>query len=524
MMRFGFASILPFVGMAGCAASSTPSDAADAGSSARVTDTRRSAPTNGARSPPAGDAAPAAVSSLSARVFGADALRSCESDLEYLNQVTGWQVQWPRQWQAFAGTKQLSDEAAARWASVPAVLARLTTDLSARAGKPGAAPAPVVRRVLQQVDELAEALRRRDPAYYEAPARWQAHLDAIQPAVIRFRNVLRETYLPRAPQRPGLHAVPHGRACFAEAVHWWTSLSPSADEIVATGERLLRAERRALEATSSEPFESILQRLRRSDPNERSDTLIDRSRAALRRAKSGAKKAFGFVPPSPQVVPMEAHLQASFPAGYYRSGAEPAYVVNPSRPGSRRLMAEVIAFHEGLPGHHLFAAYRRDGHRGVFNAGLLEGWAIYAEYLADELGLYSSTYDRQGMIAKHLWASSRLIVEPGLHLHGWSRAEAIDYMQRITALAREEIALEVDRYIAMPGQSLSYMLGYDAIAQARAKAERVLRDRFDLRAFHHVVVEPGRRTLGEMREDVDRWIRTMAGNGLAKRRRADRRR
>ena len=166
-------------------------------------------------------------------------------------------------------------------------------------------------------------------------------------------------------------------------------------------------------------------------------------------------------------------------------------------------MAEVIAFHETLPGHHIRAALGLPA--GRFNSGYAEGWGIYAEYLADEMGLYASSTDRAGMMTKHLWAASRLVVEPGLHLRGWTRAQAIAFMRSHTALSDAEIAVEVDRYIASPGQSLSYMLGYDRIMSARQYAERVMGPRFDLRHFHQVVLGPGSRPLDEMVADVHRW-------------------
>jgi uncharacterized protein (DUF885 family) len=115
------------------------------------------------------------------------------------------------------------------------------------------------------------------------------------------------------------------------------------------------------------------------------------------------------------------------------------------------------------------------------------------------------------MMAKHLWAASRLVVEPGLHLHGWTRAQAIDFMRAHTALTDGEIAVEVDRYISSPGQSLSYMLGYDRIITARHYAERVLGRRFDLRQFHQALLGPGSRPLNRMMADVVSWADRMRG-------------
>ncbi|MFT7561134.1 MAG: hypothetical protein ACI93R_003059 [Flavobacteriales bacterium] len=143
-------------------------------------------------------------------------------------------------------------------------------------------------------------------------------------------------------------------------------------------------------------------------------------------------------------------------------------------------------------------------------SGLSEGWAIYAEYLADEMGLYSSTLDRQGMMAKHLWAASRLIVEPGLHLRGWSREQAIAFMMKNTVMSRTEIELEVDRYIAMPGQSLSYILGSDLIMFERKRAREIMGSRFDIKEFHNVVFGSGLRSLHEVRADIRNWVELLA--------------
>ena len=212
------------------------------------------------------------------------------------------------------------------------------------------------------------------------------------------------------------------------------------------------------------------------------------------------------------VAALPPAMEASAAAGFYRSaagGRPAAYVINLARPEERRLMAEAIAFHETLPGHHVRAALGLPA--GDFNSGFAEGWGIYAEYLADEMGLYSSRLDRAGMMAEHLWAASRLVVEPGLHLHGWTRERAVAFMRAHTALSDAEIAVEVDRYIATPGQSLSYMLGYDRIAGARRHAERVLGRRFDLRRFHDIVLGPGSRPLDRVHADVVRWANRGGG-------------
>jgi uncharacterized protein (DUF885 family) len=214
---------------------------------------------------------------------------------------------------------------------------------------------------------------------------------------------------------------------------------------------------------------------------------------------------------------MPAHLRPSFPAGYYAPPPTPGepgrLVVNTSRPGSRRLMAEVIAFHEGVPGHHTSYVARQahGGGSGAFNAGLIEGWALYAERLAQEMGIYSSPRDELGLVTKHLWAASRLVVEPGIHVDGWTRRRAIDFMLAHTALPEAEIELEVDRYIGLPGQSLSYMLGYLFLRDLREAAETRLEEAFDVREFHDVVLRGGSRLLAAVESDVEAWIASGAG-------------
>lgn len=173
-------------------------------------------------------------------------------------------------------------------------------------------------------------------------------------------------------------------------------------------------------------------------------------------------------------------------------------------------MAEVLAFHEGVPGHYLWDTYPRKVAEQGYNSGLLEGWAIYAEFLADDLNLYSSTFDRQGMMAKHLWAASRLIVEPGLHLKGWSRDTAVKFMLDNTFLSKHEAEIEVDRYIAMPGQSLGYILGANLILSERARAKSVLGEAFELAQFHDVILHKGVRPLPQVRNDIRNWVKSIS--------------
>ncbi|MBV9931327.1 MAG: DUF885 domain-containing protein [Alphaproteobacteria bacterium] len=443
---------------------------------------------------------------------------ACHTDLVYLNQLFGWQVRWPREWASLAGSSDGEvRDAIARWRTAPAALAADTAALAATRPAGGRAPREVVERVLAQVRALEGSLGAGPPplAATVDPAlrvEWtRLFNEQIAPSVVAYRRFLAEAYLPGAARSPGLLATPDGPQCFRALVRSFTTADLASEEVEAIGWRLLRATEADMAKTnrlSVAELPAFLETLRhRQDPAFTAEVLTRTSQAAIARAAAAMPRIFrGPVRKPILVKPLPKAMEESFPAGLYQpaTGTAPAaYVINLSRPMDRQLMAEVIAFHEGLPGHH--ASHALGYPFGTFNSGFLEGWGLYAEYVADELGLYSGPRDRTGMMAKHLWAASRLIVEPGLHVRGWSREQAVAFMRRHTALSEPEIALEVDRYIATPGQSLSYMIGYDRIRAARDYAQAKLGRRFDVRDFHDVVLRGGSRPLAAMYADVVRW-------------------
>src|SRR3990167_2949826 len=474
----------------------------------------------------------AAAEQLSAGAgFGARPVENCGTDLSYLNQVTGWQTAWPAEWTAIASApadEKAQDAALTRWREAPNALQADIAGMKAGLRAKRAAPRSVALRVLQQTDGLLVALGEDGSAYYAAPGpkfstEWRALLEQeIAPAIASYRAFLSDEYLPKLHEKSALASLKDDGACFMNAARWWTTLSLPSAEIEAAGERLLVETKADLVAHSAtgESIDEILDRLRRA-PQEvptSSEDLMRASDAALKRAVSALPSWFSAVPTSGiSVRAMPEHMQSSFPAGFYQppsgAGLDGTYVINPSRPSDRRLMAEAIAFHEGVPGHHLFFAWPRESNVGDFNSGIVEGWAIYAETLADEMGLYATPLDREGMLAKHLWAASRLIIEPRLHSGRWTRGQAIDFMRETTALPIEEIEIEIDRYLAMPGQSLAYMLGAETILAARARAKAAFGDDFDIRKFHDVILEPGLRPLPALVAAVDDWIAEGARQG-----------
>ena len=173
---------------------------------------------------------------------------------------------------------------------------------------------------------------------------------------------------------------------------------------------------------------------------------------------------------------------------------------------------ESTAFHESYPGHHLqvtLALLNTDLHpvlRFMFISGSVEGWALYTERLADEMGLYSSELARLGMLSNEAYRAARLVVDPGIHVMGWTRQQAIDYMLENTAEGYDSVASEIDRYAAVPGQATSYLIGSLEIQRLRRHAETMLGDRFDIREFHDRLLANGGVTLPMLSTTVDQYI------------------
>jgi uncharacterized protein (DUF885 family) len=247
--------------------------------------------------------------------------------------------------------------------------------------------------------------------------------------------------------------------------------------------------------------------------------ILDRSNEAIARAKVAAPRWFGRVPTADVVI-------REYPEFRQRAGAVPSYSPaseDGSRPGIfsittwqperiSRASLENAAFHEAIPGHHLqnaIAQERREAHpiTRYFNfSGFSEGWALYAERLADEMGLYSGDVDRMGMLAAESWRAARMVVDAGIHTRGWTRQQAVDFLLAHSTLSPSAAEGEVDRYISWPGQATAYMLGSLTIRAIRRDAEERLGSRFDIREFHDQVLGAGTITLPMLQERMERWL------------------
>jgi len=411
------------------------------------------------------------------------------------------------------------------------------------------ASAEVVRRTVEQLDgELAKPVEEwallgpAKAAHADWPAGEQARFaaqvrrivtDEIRPAVVRYRDLLRDEVLPkgRAGKAEGLAALPAGAACYQAMILNYLGSPRSAEELHRLGlEQIARSDRELAalgkKLLGARDLAATIERLR-SDPKlyfASREQMLTTAESAVARAKAALPRWFGILPKTDCVVrEIPAHEAPFTTIAYYREphydGTKPGeYFVNTFKPETRpRFDFEALSWHEAIPGHHLQIAISQElGAMPLFrklmgSTAFVEGWALYTERLADEMGLYSGDLEHLGMWSYDAWRSSRLVVDTGLHAMGWTRAQAEKFMLEHTALTPGNVTNEVDRYIGTPGQALAYKVGQLDILALRALAEKQLGARFDIKAFHDVVLGGGAVTLPVLDERVKAWI--AAGGG-----------
>ena len=364
----------------------------------------------------------------------------------------------------------------------------------------------------------------------------------VRPALIRLHDMLVTEILPitRPDDDAGMCAIPGGSEGYANLIRMHTSLDVDAATLHRTGHaqieqidaEMLELGGRVLGATS---LPAVLAALR-EDPAlyfESGLEVYAKASSSLAKAARVAPSWFGRIPVEAcDILQVPPHEEPHVGAAYYRwpaaDGSRPGqFVVNTSNPRERpRYEAEALAYHEAIPGHHLQMALAQEllglpeFRRHLGPTAYFEGWGLYAERLADEMGLYSGDTDRLGMVSFDAWRAARLVVDTGIHAMGWSRQQAIDFMREHTALAPRSIADEVDRYIALPGQALAYKTGQLELLRIREDARRRLGPAFDIRAFHDVVLLDGALPLATLAGVVDLWVRERAAAGGERRPRA----
>jgi uncharacterized protein (DUF885 family) len=409
-------------------------------------------------------------------------------------------------------------------------------------------PAAIFGDVLRQVralgtgdpaeSPLTEAFRDVPAAIPEgerarlARAGEAAYREHALPAFRRLAAFVEEEYAPAARSTIALGDLDGGEAWYAYKVRTFTTTDMSPREIHELGLRevaRIRAEMEAVveEAGFAGTFAEFADFLR-TDPRfyfEDADALVAAYRNISKRADPELVALFGRLPRMPYgVKEIPAYSAPTNTTAYYTSGAHAAgrpawYNVNtydlPSRPAWEM---EALSLHEAVPGHHLQISLAQEledlpelRRHLPYNA-FVEGWALYAETLGYDMGFYEDPYSRYGQLSYQMWRAVRLVVDTGMHAFGWPRERAIAFFAENSGKPEHDITVEIDRYIAWPGQALGYMIGKLKIEELRRRAEERLGDDFDVREFHDRVLENGAVPLGVLERHIDAWLEEATGS------------
>jgi uncharacterized protein (DUF885 family) len=420
-------------------------------------------------------------------------------------------------------------------------------EASAQLARGAAAGRRPVRRLVDnaiaQIDGYLASPLADDPIASVADPRadadpgWRDRLtaavrDQVRPALAAYRESLMTDVRPaaRPDEQAGLVHLPGGQELYRKLAAQHTTTDLAVEEIHQIGLDLvaeLTEEMRKLgdRVFGTADFAEIKRRLRTDNELyfHNSDEIVTSARQAIEDAERELPGWLGLLPAARCVVrPMTPFEVENGDLGHYQwpgpGGSRPGtYWINTYKPHTRpRFQSRVLAFHESVPGHHTQIAvaheladhgeFRRHAHVTAF----VEGWALYVERLADEMGLYTGDLDRMGTVSFDFWRACRLVVDTGMHAMGWDRERAVSYMVEHSALTRKNIENEVDRYIGWPGQSLGYMLGRLEIRKLRAAAERELGPGFDVRDFHAELIGHGSLPLSVLGEVIGRWTAARA--------------
>lgn len=461
--------------------------------------------------------------------------RLCRMELWNVSPTwTGWQAAMPVLMGMETTTRpEAQQNAYARWSQLPKWIDDEIANLNEGIRLGFTAPRGNVQSVINQVDAMLKAPMSDAPAVLMAKGdapEFRKRLETLErnelrPAITRYRDFLKTTYLPAAREAIGVSANPNGANCYTAAVKYHATVEMTAQDVHDLGKSemaKIQAEMREIGQRSfgvDDPQKLLA--LVKTNPKYRFQSraeLIKVAEDAVARAKAAAPNWFGYVPAAPVIVePYPSYVEQTAPGGQYVSptagGAPGKYLINAYKATEQsRAGVESTAFHEAYPGHHLQSAIALEQEnlhpvqRYFFLSGFGEGWGLYAERLADEMGLFSSDVDRLGLLSNEALRAARLVVDSGMHALGWSRQQAIDYVLAHTTETPDRAAAEIDRYLAVPGQATAYMIGNLEIRRLREDARKRLGDRFDIKLFHDVVLEDGALPLWVLKEKIDRFV------------------
>ena len=354
----------------------------------------------------------------------------------------------------------------------------------------------------------------------------QIYANRVAPAFAKLREYLVTIYIPACRENIAATALPDGAPAYAFHVRWQTTTKLTPREIHEIGLAEVKRIRGEMDKVilstgfkgSFHEFTEFL----RTDPQfyfDKPEDLVNAYRVITKKIDPELAREFGKLPRLTYgVTPIPDFKAPSQTTAYYQQGSPEAgrpgyYFVNTYNLHARpKWEMEALSLHESVPGHHLQIALAQEQEnvpefrKHIGYSAFVEGWALYCEGLGEDLGLYKDPYSKFGQLSYEMWRAVRLVVDTGMHSMGWTRQQAIDFFHENTGKTDQDITVEVDRYIVWPGQSLAYKLGQLKIRELRARAEKELGARFDVRAFHDAVLEQGAVPLSFLETHMDSWI------------------
>ncbi len=459
-----------------------------------------------------------------------------------VNQMDGIYNEYPQlvTQLSFKTTKDY-DDWIARLHAIPHAFSQVTENISIGMEDKRTPPRYLIQKVLEQVQAIATQkpedtpfalpLKKFPAAVPEADQQRirTEILTAIQkevlPAYTRFATFLKVGYIPACRTEPGISALADGAKYYQFLIRRETTTNLTADQIHQIGlDEVKRDEAEMLAIAQKLGFKDLASfraslktnpKLKASSP----EALMAAYRGYVTPMQAKLPTLFGRLPKAPlDVVPMPDFLAKNAPPAYYEAGTPDGsrpgrLLVNTYNATDRNLYAvEAIAYHEGVPGHHLQLSIAREltdvpsFRRFAQYTAYVEGWALYSEKLGKDAGFYQDPYSDYGRLEADVWRAIRLVVDTGVHSQHWTRDQMVQYFHDHSNIDETTIQSEVDRYIAWPGQALAYKVGQMKILELRARAQKALGDKFDIRAFHDEVLDAGPLPLDVLETRVDAWI------------------
>ena len=433
------------------------------------------------------------------------------------------------------------DHYIARLGKVPVAFSQIMTNMQSGMDERRTPPAYLMEKVLAQVQAIA-AEKPVDTPFAEPLKKFPASVSVadqkrittdvlnaiatdVLPMYARFAKFLSAAYIPNCRKDPGVWSLPDGDAYYAFAVRRSTTLDKTPAEIHQIGLDEVKRDEVEMLAIAKKMGYSDLKSFGtaiKADPKlhpASADALVAVYRGYIAQMEPKLPQLFGTLPKAKlEVVVMPAYMAPNQPLAFYDQGTpdgkRPGRVdVNTYNLADRSLPdVETVAYHEGVPGHHLQISIQQEVknlppfRQQAYYTAYTEGWGLYSERLGKEIGFYQDPYSDYGRLEADMWRAIRLVVDTGVHSQHWTRQQMVDFFHEHSTLDETNIQSEVDRYIAWPAQALGYKMGQLEILALRDKAQKALGAKFDLRAFHDVVIDSGALPMDVLEQQVNAWI------------------